>query len=231
MRAEPRVSAVIAVRDGERFLAEAIESVLAQTRPCFELIVVDNGSRDRSREIAASYGPPVVVTSEPRPGIGPARNAGLAAARGDFLAFLDYDDCWDPRKNELQIAAFQRDPELDVVFGHVQQFADPSYDPALHGALRIPSEPQPGLFLPAQMARRDAWERVGPWRSDLKLSDGLEWLLRARSLGLREAMIPETVLRRRVHGANHTRLHTQDRVEFARFLKQAIDERRRRAAE
>src|SRR5262249_54844676 len=80
------------VRDGERYLAEAIESVLAQTHRCRQVIVVDNGSSDGSAEVARRYEPDVEVHSEPRPGIGPARNAALATAEGDFLAFLDADD-------------------------------------------------------------------------------------------------------------------------------------------
>ncbi len=227
---DPAVTAVIAVRDGERFLAEAIESVLGQTVSCAEVIVVDNGSTDRSREIAARYEPAVTLLDEPRKGIGPARNAGLAAARGDFVGMLDCDDLWDPCKNEIQLEAFRLNPRLDLVFGHVQQFADPSYDPALHGRLAIPSEPQPGLFLPAMLAPRSIWERVGPWSDDVKVSDGLQWLLRARAMNLQEEMLTETVIRRRVHDANYTRQNANEAGEFAHFLKRSIDERRRRAA-
>ena len=108
--AEPVITAAIPVRDGEAYLAEAIESVLAQSRPCEQLIVVDNGSTDRSAEIAPGYGPAVELVEEPRAGIGAARNAALRAARGESVAFLDADDLWEPEKTALQLAAFEADP-------------------------------------------------------------------------------------------------------------------------
>jgi glycosyltransferase involved in cell wall biosynthesis len=227
--AEATVSAVIPVRDGERYLAEAIESALAQTHPCQEVIVVDNGSADRSAEIARSFGPPVRVCPEPRRGIGPARNAGLAAATGDYIGYLDHDDTWDPRKNEVQLEAFLGEPPPDIVFGHVRQFVSPGLDPELAARLRLPEQAQPGLHLGAMLAPRGVWELVGPWEDDWELADGLAWFVRARDLGLREAMIPEVVGYRRIHGANQSIARREVRgAEYARLLKASLDRRRAR---
>src|SRR3954447_25800030 len=111
-----RVSALICVRDGEAYLAEAIESILGQTAPASEVIVVEDSSTDRSADIARSYAPRVrLVQPEPR-GLGGARKAAVAAASGDLLAFLDSDDLWEPNKLELQLEAFAQDPALDFVF-------------------------------------------------------------------------------------------------------------------
>lgn len=223
----PLVSAVITVRDGERYLAEAIESVLAQTHPRIEAIVVDNGSTDSSGEIARSYGELVRVREEQCPGIPAARNAGLDEASGDLIAFLDYDDVWEPRKTERQVGALAADSAVDIVFGLIQQFVSPELDPDLAMTLRVPSEPQPGLHLCAALAPRRVFDEIGPWPLDIDISDGLHWLLRARSLGMRELMLGDVVTRRRVHGANHSFLHRQSRAEFARLLKDSIDFRRR----
>lgn len=224
--AEPLVTAAIPVRDGEAYLAEAIESVLAQSRPCDQLVVVDNGSRDRSAEIAAGFGAAVELLSEPRAGIGVARNAALRAARGDYLAFLDADDLWEPEKTALQLAAFEAEPRLQLVFGHVRQFLGP--DPAGGEAegLRVPADPQPGQYVGAMMARRAAIEAIGPWPEDVRVSDGLTFLLRAGELGLEQTMLAETVTLRRVHGANHSIHNRDERTEFARHLKRSLDRRR-----
>lgn len=224
--AEPLVTAAIPVRDGEAYLAEAIESVLAQSRPCDQVIVVDNGSSDGSAAIAAGYGPPVEVVAEPRPGVGTARNAAVAAARGDFITFLDADDLWEPNKTELQLAAFAARPELSLVFGHVRQFAGSELGEAKRATLRIPGEPQPGAHMGAMMASRAATEAIGPWAEDIKLSDGLTFLLRARELGLEQAMLPEVVMLRRVHGANRSIRNRDERIEFAHLLKRSLDRRR-----
>lgn len=224
--AEPTVSAAIPVRDGEAYLAEAIESVLAQGRPCEQLIVVDNGSRDRSAEIARGFGSRVELVSEPRPGIGAARNAALRAARGDFVAFLDADDLWEAGKTEMQLAAFAARPELQLVFGHVLQFVSPDLPAAEAASLRVPADPQPGLYIGAMLARRAAVDAVGAWPEDVRVSDGLSFLLRARELGLAQEMLAATVTRRRVHGANHSIRNREQRTEFARHLKRSLDRRR-----
>jgi glycosyltransferase involved in cell wall biosynthesis len=228
--AEPLVTAAIPVRDGEAYLAEAIESVLAQSRPCGQVIVVDNGSSDRSAEIAAGFGPPVEVVSEPRPGIGAARNAARRAARGDYFAFLDADDIWEAEKTALQLAAFEANPGLQLVFGHVRQFVSPDLDVEEADGLRVPADPQPGQYIGAMLARREAVESIGPWPQDVRVSDGLTFLLRARELGLAQTMLAETVTLRRVHGANHSINNRDERAEFARHLKRSLDRRREAAS-
>ena len=224
--AEPTVTAAIPVRDGEAYLAEAIESILAQSRPCDQVIVVDNGSSDRSAEIARGFAPAVELVEEPRPGIGAARNAALRAAGGDLVAFLDADDLWEPEKTALQLAALDADPELQLAFGHVRQFVSPDLTGVDAEALRVPSAPQPGLYIGTMLARRAAIEAIGPWSEEVRISDGLTFLLRAKELDLGQAMLPQTVTLRRLHGDNHS-IHNRDqRAEFARQLKRSLDRRR-----
>jgi glycosyltransferase involved in cell wall biosynthesis len=228
--AEPIVTAAIPVRNGDAYLAEAIESVLGQTRPCDQLIVVDNGSSDRSAEIARGYAPAVTLVSEPRVGIGAARNAALHAAKGSHVAFLDADDLWEPAKTSLQLAALAADPNLEIVFGHVRQFVSPDLDPENADSLSVPTEPQPGLYIGAMLATRTAIEAIGPWPEDVKVSDGLTFMLRMGELGIGNAMLGEVVTRRRVHGANHSIQNRSERAEFARMLKESLDRRRGRTA-
>lgn len=224
--AEPLVTAAIPVRDGEAYLAEAIESVLGQSRPCDQVIVVDNGSTDCSTEIAAAFGPPVEVVHEPRAGIGPARNAALRAARGDYFAFLDADDLWEAEKTALQLAAFEAEPRLQLVFGHVRQFLSPDLADEDAEGLPVPAGPQPGQHVGAMLARRTAIEAIGPWPEDVRVSDGLTFFLRAGELGLEQTMLAETVTLRRLHGANHSIHNRDERAEFARHLKRSLDRRR-----
>jgi glycosyltransferase involved in cell wall biosynthesis len=220
------VTAAIPVHNGEAYLAEAIESVLAQSRPCEQVIVVDNDSTDRGAEIARGYGPAIEVVFEPRLGIGAARNAAMRAARGSHIAFLDADDLWEPAKIALQLAAFEADPDLRLAFGHVRQFVSPELSAEDAAAPRTPPDPRPGLYIGAMLAARSAIEAVGPWPEDVQISDGLTFMLRARELGLKQAMLAETVTLRRVHGENHSIRNRGERAEFARLLKQSLDRRR-----
>jgi glycosyltransferase involved in cell wall biosynthesis len=222
---EPRVSALIPVQDGELHLSEAIESVLAQTRPVDEIVVVDNASNDRTAEIARSFGPVVRLVEEPTPGVGIARNAAVAAAEGDYLAFLDHDDLWEPIKTELQLAAFAADPGLDFVVGHVVQFTD-GLEAEVEERLRIPTEPQPGQHLESLMAPRATWDRIGPWSDSMTMGEGLVWFLRARDLGMRGLMLPDLVVRRRIHASNRSFQNHGDRTEWTRALKASLDAKR-----
>ena len=219
--ADPAVSAAIAVRDGERFLAEAIESALAQTVPCSEIVVVDNGSTDRSREIAEGYGDAGVrVIDEPAAGIAHARNAALGAYRGTHLSFLDSDDLWEPRKNEIQLAALSAPDPPDIVFGHVVQFTD---GVAGHGP------PQRGLLV-SSLASREAWDRIGPWPTEVaNTAEGLDFLLRVRRAELRELVLGDVVQRRRIHGENVGFRERDTRTDMARVIKGELDRRRAEA--
>ncbi|MHB8974346.1 MAG: glycosyltransferase family 2 protein [Pirellulaceae bacterium] len=101
----PTVSVVIPCYNRACFIAEAIQSALRQTHPPLEVIVVDDGSTDQSADVAAAFGPPVRVISQINQGPSAARNRGIAEARGEWIAFLDSDDLWEPQKLSLQMDA------------------------------------------------------------------------------------------------------------------------------
>ena len=106
------ISVVIPAFNAGRFISRTIDSVLAQTYRDFELIVVDDGSQDNTAEIVQRYGPRVRYLYQENAGDGPARNAGIQAARGEWIAFLDHDDEWLPEKLERQMDLLDRNPDL-----------------------------------------------------------------------------------------------------------------------
>lgn len=112
-----KISVVIPAYNAEPYIAEAIESCLMQTPPPHELIVVDDGSNDRTAEIAASYPAPVrVIRLESNQGVSCARNRGVAEATGDWIALLDADDWFLPRKFEIQLQCAQQHPEAKLIY-------------------------------------------------------------------------------------------------------------------
>ena len=114
----PIVSVILPVYNREAFVARAIESVMGQTYPHWELLVVDDGSQDGTRAIVESYGSRLKIISTNRKGAYGARNAGLAQARGDFVAFIDSDDCWLPAHLDVQLPLFT--PGVGLVFGNAR---------------------------------------------------------------------------------------------------------------
>lgn len=219
------VSMVMPVYNGERHLQAALSSLLAQTEPAVEIIVVDDGSTDASAEIASRFGAPVRVVRTAHAGIAPTRNVGVRATRSEVVGFLDADDLWTPDALHRLRSRLSSDPDLDLVFGHVRQFLSPELEPAEAERLLVPDSLEPAYLVGGVLIRRRALDRVGPFREDLRTGEFIDWIARAREQGLGEALVDDHVLWRRVHGTNHGRLQA-DRHDYARILKAALDRRR-----
>ena len=111
----PRVTVVIPVYNGERYIRAALESVFAQTYRNYEIICVDDGSKDASATILNEYRDRIKVIQQANTGQAGARNTGAKAGAAEYLAFLDQDDLWHPSKLERQIALLEADPEAVMV--------------------------------------------------------------------------------------------------------------------
>jgi glycosyltransferase involved in cell wall biosynthesis len=232
MNAErPLVSVIINVYNGERYLAEAIESALAQTHSPLELIVVDDGSEDGTAKVAKNFEPALRYAHQENAGIGAARNHGIELAEGAFFAFLDADDRFVPDKLERQIAAFAADPRLDMVFGHMTEFLSPDLDPDLAARIRPPVHDAAWRMTNLMLIKRDSFLRAGLFSTELKVAVGVEWYTRAVDTGLKEHVVPAVVLERRLHAANNGLLQAEQRPQYLRVLKAAIDRRREQAEE
>jgi glycosyltransferase involved in cell wall biosynthesis len=224
---QSRISVVIPVHNGAAYLAEAIGSVLEQTLPAYEVFVIDDGSEDDSAAIAGAFAPRVHSVSQRASGAAAARNRGVSLSTGEILAFLDADDLWMPHKLASQQAALDADRSLDLVFGYSEQFISQELDDAARARIDCPHGSAPGVSLGTMLARRSAFERVGNFETGWEIGEFLAWFTRARELGLREMMLPEVVLRRRLHKTNqgqHKRAHY---ANYAQILKATLDRRRK----
>lgn len=114
-----KISAIIPAFNAQKTIARALQSVLSQTRPADEVIVVDDGSTDNTADVIRSFGDAVRLIGQNNAGVSAARNAGIRAASGDWIAFLDADDEWLPEKVNLQIEHLQRHPELVWTFSNM----------------------------------------------------------------------------------------------------------------
>lgn len=243
------VTCIIPVYNGERFLVDAIASVLGQavspadtvrddpdvtpavniTRDDIEVIVVDDGSTDGSASVARSFGDRVRYVRQDNAGPVAARNTGLAASCGEFIAFLDSDDRWHPDKLALQLAAFDADPDLAYCVTHVQnewttEVAAERDQLDDHPRLR----PVPGYTTVTLLARREVFDRIGGFDTAIRHGDATDWFLRARDAGLRGRLLDEVLVFRRLHHKNRSRQHVEDsQREFLRLIKSSVDRRRR----
>lgn len=226
MTSEPVVGVVIPTLDGERYLGEAIESVLRQTHQAIEIVVVDDGSTDATRDVARRYAPDVRCLALPRRGLGAARNSGVGAVGGDYIAFLDQDDIWPEEKLEVQLVPFRERTPPDLVFGNVREFITPELALHLASQLQCVEEPRPAALPGTMVATRRSIAQVGPFSTRWTSNDFMAWLLAARRLGLREVMLGDHVLSRRLHLSNFSHRTDISRTEYLYILKESLDRRR-----
>jgi glycosyltransferase involved in cell wall biosynthesis len=228
----PLITCIVPAFNGERYLRETLNSILAQRYQHLEIIVADDGSTDGTAAAAAAYGDQLRYLWQPNKGPAAARNLGLGCAKGEFVAFLDQDDLWHPDKLTRQLARFQARPELDAAVAHVRLFWDEALrleEEKLRGH-RLTSD-LPGYITGTLLARRALFETVGPFDGELRYGDALGWFLRAAEHGATVELLPDVLLYHRMHRSNLSRREAKhSRDEFLQILKASLDRRRRRAA-
>ncbi|MEO0926284.1 MAG: glycosyltransferase family A protein [Cyanobacteria bacterium J06643_13] len=223
---EPLISVIIPVYNCEQYLAAAVESVLGQTYQTIEVIVIDDGSSDRSGAVAQSFGKAIVYHKIDHSGGATALNHGVDLSQGEYLAFLDADDLWVEDKLTWQMAALSQDSELEAVFGQVEQFISPEIDLNTTN-LTIQTKVSPAYHKDTLLIRRQSFEQIGRFNAQFQLVDFIEWYLRATEQGLNSLMLPQILAKRRLHQTNTTLRLPQYRVEYARVLKASLDRRRK----
>ena len=205
----PLVSVVIPCYNQAHFLGEAIESVLAQSHPNFEIIVVDDGSTDDTSEVASRYQKVRIVRQDNR-GLSAARNAGLAESRGEYVVFLDADDRLLPGALEVGVKELEAHPECALVFGRWNNIAA---DGSPLPTVRPPHDEQDHYLallhtcyirMHAVVYRRAVFESVGGFDTSLSASEDYDMYLRiARNYPVHHHDEVVAEYRRR-HGANMT---------------------------
>jgi glycosyltransferase involved in cell wall biosynthesis len=222
-----KISVIMALYNAQAYVSAAIDSILAQTLPAVEIVVVDDESTDRSADLVAAYGPPVRLLRQAHAGPASALNRGIEETSGDAIAFLDADDLWAQDKLALQVELLAARPDVDAVFGLVQQFGDAG----AAGRFRIPREPQRGISRIGVLVRRAAFDRLGPFDATLRAVEFVEWYARAAALGLRTEMIDRVVAYRRIHAGNSGIVRrNEQQQENLLGLKRGLDLRRRQRA-
>jgi glycosyltransferase involved in cell wall biosynthesis len=223
----PLVSCVVAVFNGEPYLDAALRSILDQTHRPLEVVVVDDGSTDRTAAVVAGFGHQVRALRQPNGGPASARNRGLAEAWGDLVAFLDADDLWHPEKLARQVARFRERPDLDASLTLVQNFWVPElrHEEERCRRHRI-AQPAPGYLTGALLARRTVFERVGRFDETWRHVHDTEWFARARDAGVVFEELPEVLMFRRLHLNNRSRrLADASRDEYLRLMKARVGRR------
>lgn len=217
-RAEPSITVAIPAYQAERFIAETLESILAQTHAPDEIIVVDDGSTDGTARELERFGDRIRVIRRPNGGCAAAFNTAFRAARCDFVAECGADDIWEPYKLERQIEALTAHPEIDIAFGAARVFGtaegcwgmpnSESLDAGIldrRGFGRTMYRLNP-ICPSTLLIRRSLYERLGAFAEDIGTED-YEYWMRSLHGGAVFYYDPETLVRYRRHDANASSNH------------------------
>ncbi len=224
----PLISVIIPILNGERFVGQAVESIIGQGYPSTEIIIVDDGSTDRTEAVAKALPYPVRYFKQANAGPAAARNRGIQAANGDLLAFLDVDDTWPEDTLNLLVDELLRDPSLDLVHGYAQNL---ECDPVT-GEYEYRGSPTDSFpySIAAALYRRRAFERVGLFDATLLYGEDMDWFRRAHELNIAMKRVTHTTLMVRMHDRNMTRERNLMEVHLLKVLRRAIQRKRASAA-
>jgi len=220
------VSVIIPVYNGEFFIEDAVESILSQNYQPLEIIVVDDGSTDRTAEIISKIPGNIRCLKQENYGPASARNKGILSAGGELIAFLDADDLWSSQKLELQIKALEKDRSLEMVLGQIQCLKwvickdqkekylpfDKPFFTFLFGA---------GLF------RKAVFDSIGLLDESLRYSEDVDWYLKAKEKASSIKILDEIVLYYRFHDKNMVLKKKLRNSGLLLSLKKAIDRKRK----
>jgi len=223
----PSISVIIVVKNGERFLREAIESVLQQTLPASEILVIDGHSTDKTKALAQSY-PEVTYILQAGKGIPNAYNQGIQTASGEFIAFLSHDDRWTPNKLETQVRWMEKNPDTLYTICKAHFFLD---DPN-----NIPTDFKQNLLqgdytapmMETLVARKKIFDIVGMLDESFTISEDVDWYARCSDANIPMTAIPEVLLYKRVHDQSATMTAPAEQHDLLNALHKSVVRKHRK---
>ncbi|MGQ0543113.1 MAG: glycosyltransferase family 2 protein [Blastocatellia bacterium] len=225
------VSIVIPTYNYARFIAEAIDSVLAQTYPISEIIVVDDGSTDGTEDVVRRFGERVRYIKQKNAGVCAARNNGVEKSSGELIAFLDADDTWLPEKIEKQVEKFTGNKEIGLVHCGMREFDSGTGETImlrLEGGegwlaedMVLWEKPVVNVSGSIIVVSRKAFYDVGRFDTELKVGEDWDFCYRVAKL-YKVGFVPEALVNYRNHGVNaHLNVSEMERG-MSRFYEKAF---------
>lgn len=219
------VSVIIPVFNGEKFIGEAIESVLHQTVKALEIIVVDDGSADDTEAIIKKIEGNIQYVYQENAGVAAARNRGLELAQGDLIGFIDADDIWMKNKLEIQLNLLEKKPEYEMAVGLVFRTPLSETESAVnpeHGEGEYATHVGSALF------KRQVFEKVGNFDEEMKFSEDVDLFLRILEAGIKVWGHADIVQLYRRHDQNVTLDTKRSNSFLLKAFKKSLDRRKKR---
>lgn len=220
----PLVSIIVAAKNSERFLSQALDSIFAQSYQNFEVLLINGGSTDRTLEIGKLY-KNIQIIEQQNKGIANAYNLGISNAKGELVAFLSSDDIWKPNKLAVQVSFLINHPEIALTTAHAEFFleAESQIPAGFRKDLLIGSHP--AHIMETLVTRKEVFKQVGLFNEGFFISEDIDWFARAKDLQIPFALMPETLLSKRVHDKN-TSLKDKTNKDLLLALRKSIERKK-----
>jgi glycosyltransferase involved in cell wall biosynthesis len=230
MTSLPLISVIIPTWNYGRFLAEAINSVLAQDWPEMEVVIADDASTDETQSVVDSFRDRVVSVRRPeRGGTAAARNSGFNQSRGELVCFLDSDDFMVAQSLSSLAGALARHPEAGAAYGLVAQVQQEAFSRATTDPGSVLAGAVPCWMAGGMLIRRTSFLKVGLQDESLHASEFVAWVTTAKDAGLVFHHQPVLSLLRRIHGENKMLHSTNIGADYTRFLRDHLHRKRKAA--
>ena len=221
-----KVSVIIPAYNGDRYIGDAIDSVLAQTYTNYEIIAIDDGSTDDTKRAIEEYGDAIRYYAQANQGVAASRNLGISKAKGEYIAFLDQDDIFSPHKLALQVEVLEQNASIGIVNSGWQIVdRDGKVRAAVKPWLQIPQLSLANLiiwkpvFLGAMLFRRSQLERTKGFDTNLEQTPDVDLVIRLAAMGCAAAWVKQTTVQYRQHEANASQNTLLQAQELERILE------------
>lgn len=220
---------IIPVFNGERFITEAIQSVLNQKYEPLEIIVIDDGSTDGTADVVKNLPGNIHYHYQPNAGISGARNKGLELAIGKLIGFIDADDVWLENKLKLQTACLSQNPETEIVIGFLLPLPFINRNEVTDQQITC-GKSALALQLGSTLIRKSVFEKIGGFDTGLMLAEDSDWFYRVMEAGIAVHVMTEIVQLYRQHDNNITKDKPGTNSYMLKAFKKSLDRRRKTGA-
>ena len=219
-----KVSVIIPVYNGSKYLATTLDTVLAQSYPLHEIIVIDDGSTDSSPAILSGYGERLRVTRQSNRGIAATRNIGLQQASGELITFIDQDDLWPVDRTKVLVEALQADPTAQVAAGLVEILYERSrpVSPLDNFGTAVRE-----FYLGSLLIRKEVFDILGPLHTGLGYADDVDFMMRRREAKIATVYVDHVTLRYRLHEENTSGDRNVTNRHLMAALRESLQRRRK----
>lgn len=219
------VSVILIVKNGEKFISQAITSVLQQTLKPLEILVIDGNSTDKTETICKTF-PEVTFIRQKDRGIPNAYNQGIETSKGKFISFISHDDIWKPDKLEKQINYMLEHPHIEFTITKAKFFLEAGYNLPTNFKKELLNKGVVAYIMETLVTRKTLFQKVGVFDTSYPTGEDLDWFSRVLDYNIPYGIIQESLVLKRIHDKNSSLNYDEFNKLVLKLLRESIKRKR-----